>query len=328
MTWILKTLKWLLISLVSLIILVFAGGYVYQVASESADLERYPAPGQLVAVDDRLMHINCTGQGSPTVIFELGVGSSSASWSEVHRQVSLFTTACAYDRPGLGYSEPTDQPLRSSNVAERLQKLLRSAKIEDDLVLVGWSAGGVYIREFYGRYPERVEAMLFVDSSHEQQATRIPQTPGDGSDPALRTARHLAPFGLVRMSGILDRRVERGAGSDELKSRLKAIYHQSHILDTVWRESEAFNFDIDSAQPPSSIGDLPLIVLTRGISDNSQQESDARNQLQQELLQLSTNGKQIIASESGHHIYADQPELLIESVEDLVLLVREKKLME
>jgi pimeloyl-ACP methyl ester carboxylesterase len=325
---ILKIFKWFAIGLVSLIILTLVGGRTYQVVSESDDLARYPAPGELVAVDDRMMHINCAGQGSPTVIFELGVGSASAAWSNVHKQVSMFTRACAYDRAGLGYSEPTDQALRSSNVAQRLEKLLRAAKIEDDLVLVGWSAGGVYIREFYRRYPERVEAMLFVDSSHEQQANRMPQTAGSGSDPMLKIVRHLAPFGLVRMSGILNHRVERGAGSDELKSNLKAIYHQSHILDTVWRESKAFDLDISATQPPSPVGDLPLIVLTRGISDASQQEREAQNQLQQELTLLSTNGKQIIASESGHHIYADQPELLIESIEELVRLVRERQLLE
>ena len=328
MIWILKTFKWLAIGIVSLIILTLVGGRIYQVVSESDDLARYPAPGELVAVDDHMMHINCAGQGSPTVIFELGVGSASAAWTDVHRQVSLFTRACAYDRAGLGYSEPTDQALRSSNVAQRLEKLLRAAKIEDDLVLVGWSAGGVYIREFYRRYPERVEAMLFVDSSHEQQANRVPQTAGNGSDPMLKIVRHLVPFGLVRMSGILDHRVERGAGSDELKSNLKAIYHQSHILNTVWRESEAFDLDISATQPPSPVGDLPLIVLTRGISDASQQEREAQNQLQLELTLLSTIGKQIIASESGHHIYADQPELLIESIEELVRLVRERQLLE
>ncbi len=324
MTIILKFFKWLFVGLVGLIFVALVGGRIYQVMRESEDLARYPAPGELVMVDDRIMHINCIGQGSPTVIFELGVGSASIAWSDVHVQVSQFTKACAYDRPGLGYSEPTDQPLRSGNVAERLQKLLHAAKIEDDLVLVGWSAGGVYIREFHRRYPERVKAMLFVDSSHEQQATRIPHTPDNGSDPALRIARHLAPFGLVRMSGILDRRVERSSGSDEMKSRLKAVYHQSHMLDTVWRESEAFNLDINATKPPLPIGDLPLIVLTRGRSDASPPERNARSQLQRELTLLSTNGKQIIASESGHHIYVDQPELLIESVEELVQLVRDR----
>jgi pimeloyl-ACP methyl ester carboxylesterase len=319
--------KWASIGFVGLIILTFVGGRIYQVVRESADMSRYRAPGELLAVDDRLMHINCIGQGSPTVIFELGVGSSSVAWSDVHKEVSLLTRACAYDRAGLGYSEPTDQPLRSGNAVERLHILLRAAEIEDDLVLVGWSAGGVYIREFYERYPEGIEAMLFVDSSHEQQAHRMPSSSGGGADPMLKIAKRLAPFGFVRMSGILDRRVERGTGSDELKSRLKAVYHQSHILGTVWRESEAFDLDINDKQPPSPIGDLPLIVLTHGNSDGSQEMESARNQLQQELTQLSTNGKQIIATESGHHIYADQPELVIESVEELVLLVREKQQM-
>lgn len=320
---ILKTLKWLFLGLLSLIILALGGGRIYQVVGESRDMGRYPAPGQLVVVDDHLMHIHCTGQGSPTVVFELGVGSASATWSDVQEQVSRFTRACAYDRPGLGYSEPTGKPLRARNVAERLRKLLQAASIEDDLVLVGWSAGGVYVREFHRHYPDRVSAMIFVDSSHEQQARRMPQSPGNGADPALKIARHMAPFGLVRMSGILDRQIEHGAGSDKLKSRLKAIYNQSHTLESVWRESEAFELDINASEPPSTLGDLPLIVLTRGVDDASQQERDAWSHLQHELTLLSSNGKQVIAIESGHHIYADQPELLLASIEELVGQVRE-----
>ncbi len=324
MALILKIVRWFFIGVVSLIAVVLSGGWIYQAISESSDLARYPAPGELVAVDDRLMHLHCVGQGSPTVIFELGIGSVAAAWSDIHQQVSLLTRACAYDRAGLGYSEPTDQPLRSSDVAQRFQKLLQAAGIEDELVLVGWSAGGIYIREFFRQYPDQVRAMLFVASSHEQQASRTPQTAGGGADPALKIARYLAPFGLVRLSGILEQRVDRSSASDETKSRLKAIYHQSHTLHTVWRESEAFNLDIDAPRPPSPVGDLPLIVLTPGNQNDSQQENDARNQLQQELTLLSTNGKQIIASDSGHNIYAEQPGLLVKSIEELVLLVREK----
>ena len=77
------------------------------------------------------------------------------------------------------------------------------------------------------------------------------------------------------------------------------------------------------AVPPSPIDEIPLIVLTRGSSDTSQQEYAAHNKLQQELADLSTNGKQLIAADSGHHIYADQPELVIESVKELILLVRD-----
>jgi pimeloyl-ACP methyl ester carboxylesterase len=282
----------------------------------------------MIDVDGHLMHINCIGEGSPTLILELGVGSASLSWYDIHKQLSEITRTCAYDRAGLGYSDSTSQPKRATDVAERLHRLLRNAGIDDELVLVGWSAGGVYVRELYRRYPERVVGMLLVDSSHEQQARRLPPESGGGADPALNIAKHLAPFGLVRLSGLLEQRVASSRASDEAKAYLRVTYHLSHSLETVSQESDAFNFDINADQPPSTLGDLPLIVLTRGISDASQREREAQNQLQQELTLLSTNGKQIIASKSGHHIYADQPELLIESIEELVRLVRERQLLE
>lgn len=315
----------LAISLAGFILLAAASGLIYQEVSESRDLERFPAPGEMFTVDGRSMHIHCLGEGSPTVVFELGIGTSSASWSDVHGEVSQFTKSCVYDRPGLGYSEPTDLARRAADVAVRLKKLLTAAGIADELVLVGWSSGGIYAREYYAHHPQEVRAMIFVDSSHEQQASRTPASSGSGSDPMLKVAKRLAPFGLIRLSGILEQRIENGNSSDALKPRLKAIYQQSHILDSVWRESEAFNFDIDASEPPASLGDLPLVVMTRGIEDGSEEEARAREHLQTELAQLSTCSKQIIASGSGHHIYADQPGLLVTSIVELVEQLREKK---
>jgi len=338
MVLLLKILKWLFICLASLFIVIITGGIIYQEISESRDLARFPAPGRLVDVDGRFMHIHCRGQGSPTVVLELGIGSVSATWDEMHQRLAAVTRVCAYDRAGLGYSEPFDHPRRATDVANLLHELLQRAGIRDDLILVGWSAGGVYIREFHQQFPEQVSAMLFVDSSHEQQANRMPQMPGSDSNSTPRIAKYLAPIGLIRMSGILDRRVDSSSASEELKPRLKALYNQSHALATVLKESDAFDLDIDASQPPAPIGDLPLIVLTRGkpveLPEGSppnttlellQQERKARNELQQELTALSNRGKQIIAEESGHHIYLDQPELLIESVTELVSLAREQR---
>ncbi len=99
------------------------------------------------------------------------------------------------------------------------------------------------------------------------------------------------------------------------------------------RESDAFNHDI-AGEPPTSLADLPLIVLSRGDSIDApepvsseeleyrRRERDVQCQLQRELTLLSTRGKQMIADESGHAIHFDQPELLIESIEELVQAVR------
>ncbi len=331
-------LRWtfrIISGLVVLAIALVVGGRIYQVTSESKDLARFPAPGKLVDVDGHLMHIHCQGQGSPTVVVEQGLQGVSLAWDEINKQIALTTRVCAYDRVGMGYSEPIDHPTRATEVAELLHKLLLGAGIEDDLVLVGWSAGGIYIREFHRLYPKNVEAMLFVASSHEQQTNRLPKPPEGGPDYTLRIAKYLAPLGLVRLSGMVKGQVERASVSDELKLQLIAIYHQSHIIEAMFNESEAFTLDIQASQPPASLGNLPLIVLTPGkpveatrpdvTLEYLREEQRVSNELQLELTELSTRGKQIIATESGHGIHSDQPELLIASVNELVQLVRDQQ---
>jgi pimeloyl-ACP methyl ester carboxylesterase len=312
----LRILKWLLAGVVGIFVISLIAGRIYQKSSESRDLERYPPPGEMVDVDGHLMHINCIGEGSPTLVLELGVGSSSFSWYDIHKELSGITRTCAYDRVGLGYSDPNNQPKRATDVAQRLHKLLGNAGIDGELVLVGWSAGGVYVREFYRQYPERVVGMVLVESSHEQQAKRLPKDAGGGADPALRVAKHLAPFGVIRLSGILEQRVASSRGSDEAKAYLSVTYHLSHGLDTVSQESDAFDLDINAEQPPVSLGNLPLVVLAAG-----KNEQKDRMQLQRELAALSTNSTLIVAEDSGHNIHADQPQLVFDAVREVVLRV-------
>ncbi len=298
--------------MVSAFALTLIAGLLYQNISESRDLERYPPPGRMVEVDGHLMHIHCIGEGSPTVILELGVGSASFAWYDIHKRISQITRTCAYDRAGLGYSEPTEQAKRAIDVAATLHTLLANAGIDDELVLVGWSAGGIYVREFYRRFPGKVVGMLLVDSSHEQQAKRLPREPDGGADPTLAIAKHLAPFGLVRLSGLLDKRVASSRASDEAKAYLRATYNLSHALDTVARESDAFNHDIDSDELPAPLGNLPLIVVAAGDPHRT-----AMMPLQKELAALSTQGKLIVAEDSDHNIHADQPQLIVDAVKDL-----------
>lgn len=332
MTMMLKMLKWALVGAGSLLVLIVLGGAIYQAVAESKDLARFPAPGKLIDVDGHLMHIDCRGEGSPTAVVELGIGAIASSWDEIHRQMGLVTRVCLYDRAGLGYSEPIDYSPRAPQVAERLDKLLHGAGIDDDLILVGWSAGGVHAREFYRRRPERIRAMLLLDSSHEQQARRLPPPSRAGNNSALVFARFLAPLGLVRLSGLVKTRFESFRGTDELRTRLIALYEQSHVVGAMLKESQAFDLDING-DPPTSLDDIPLIVLTEGkpietesISPTElefeRQSQEIKHELQRELASLSTRGRQVLATRSGHGIQTDQPELVIASLTELVQLVR------
>ena len=47
-------------------------------------------------------------------------------------------------------------------------------------------------------------------------------------------------------------------------------------------------------------------------------------EMQQELAALSTQGKQVIATESGHMIQSDQPELVIDAIREIVAQAHNK----
>jgi len=47
--------------------------------------------------------------------------------------------------------------------------------LRDPLILVGWSAGGIYIREFARKHPRMVAGMVLIDSSYENQDNLLPE---------------------------------------------------------------------------------------------------------------------------------------------------------
>ena len=132
-------------------------------------------PGQLVDVGGYKMHINCTGQGTPVVILDSGLGDSYISWSKVQPQIAKFTRVCSYDRAGLGYSDASPRPRISKVIAEELHTLLHNAGIDlPPYILVGHSMGGFDVCMFASLYRSEVAGMVLVDSSHPEQREASP----------------------------------------------------------------------------------------------------------------------------------------------------------
>lgn|SRR5450631_188170 len=82
-------------------------GAIYQWVQSRLDRRINPAPGQLVDVGGYRIHIYCVGGGSPTVVLDSGLSDSSLSWDRVQPEIAKFTRVCAYDRAGLGWSDPS-----------------------------------------------------------------------------------------------------------------------------------------------------------------------------------------------------------------------------
>src|SRR5262252_3717428 len=92
-----------------------------------SDLAAIPPLGRMIPVNGRQVHLYCTGTGAPTVILEAGLGHAAINWAWVQRDVAKTSRVCSYDRPGYGWSEPTDLPLDATNVSRELYALLQAA---------------------------------------------------------------------------------------------------------------------------------------------------------------------------------------------------------
>jgi len=145
---------------------------IYQAFATQIYRRIYPPPGELVDVGGHTLHINCVGEGSPTVILESGSGANSTAWANIQPELADTTRVCAYDRAGTGWSEPGPGPGEPQQIAGELHTLLGNAGIDGPYVLVGHSFGGLYVLRYADLYPEEVEGMVLVDSSHPEQSAR------------------------------------------------------------------------------------------------------------------------------------------------------------
>jgi pimeloyl-ACP methyl ester carboxylesterase len=283
-------------------------GASYQWFTTRRDLAAVPAPGRLVQVEGRTMHIWCSGSGGPTVILETGLGGTTADWGFVQPKTARFTRVCSYDRAGVGYSDPGRSPRTARRIAYELAQLTDRSGIGGPLVLVGASIGGFAVRAFASEYPERAAGLVLVDATHE-----------DELDPPPALARFvplLSSTGVLRLLGVsfgpspesLAPSVRKFARATQFRA---AAYNT--VADEIVHAPESAA-EVRATRRPLAI---PIVVVTSG------RGPDRRwRELQHDQVQLSRRGCQMTADESGHVVAVDQPRVVVDAIHAVVDAVR------
>jgi pimeloyl-ACP methyl ester carboxylesterase len=323
-------LRGAVLMLITLIITVLVVGFLYENVSETRERRFHPMPGQLVDIGGYSVHIYCTGQGSPTVILDAGMGDSFMSWQKVQPGIAKFTRVCSYDRAGLGYSDSSPRPRASRVFVDELHRLLQHAGIFGPLVLVGHSMGGFDVRLYASVYRHEIAGdvvgLVLVDSSHPEQQKRLPAAINDLDATWLREQEFFEftmPFGIPRLLGF--------CGNDDAIRAADCNFHSAR--ESV-AELKAISESAAQTANSGSLGDIPLVVLSHDPDmpqpdlpeDLVRPANDAWQQMQEELAHLSTRGRRVIARHSGHYIQLDRPELVIEAVHSVVDEARQELL--
>jgi pimeloyl-ACP methyl ester carboxylesterase len=286
----------------------------------------------LVDIGGRSLYLECRGEGSPTVILESGANGWADVWSWDNQRpagertmvlpaVAEFTRVCAYDRPGtmgevnrnlepdgpLFYpsrSDPVPQPRTTQDIVADLHALLQAANIPGPYVLAAHSAGGLVVRLYASEYPDEVVGMVLIDATHEDTYLRFPEA---------MTPAQWAEFEASQMD----------------KQELLEAYPEAEQLWTAPMGDAATTDQVRQAQIDSPLRPMPLEVLSHGIPFAApfpgwptDEMEGIMLTLQNDLAQLVPNARHVIATESGHNIHQDQPELVIEAIRQVVAGVR------
>jgi pimeloyl-ACP methyl ester carboxylesterase len=262
----------------------------------------------------RRLYLECRGRGGPTVVLESGYRGAANGWSVSERgsertavlpAIARFTRVCAYDRPGtirdvdrFSRSDPVPMPRTAEDAVADLHALLRAAHVPGPYVLVGHSLGGLFVRRYASTYPRQVAGLVLVDALYERLEAllgpdrwgayvRFQLLPVPGLDyPELETVDFAASAAQMR----------RAAAARPPRLTLPLV-----VL------SKGRPFDL----PPGAQLGFPIAELDRAWAS-----------AQDELATLLPYARHVVATESGHNIHVEQPELVIRAVRRVVRALR------
>ena len=298
----------------------------------------YLEPQQRVAVEGgRRLNLYCIGTGSPTVVFDSGLGEDMKVWALVQPQVATHGRACAYDRAGLGFSDPSPAQRTSTFLVEDLRRLLAAAHLDPPYLLVGHSFGGMNVKLYAEIHRGEVAGLVFVDPSHEDLARRAwalsPERKAANARYNLFLQECLAATPEMFIEGST---LKEGCAtppnaarfSDEINA-MESARDLRYDVRYAWI-SEQLNVWTTSADMLRAarrpLDDLPLVVLTHEPlarqGKESQEMTDAQNalrtELHQDIARMSTRGTLHTVHDSSHHFQLDQPQKVTAAIVEVL----------
>jgi pimeloyl-ACP methyl ester carboxylesterase len=298
-----------------------AASAVYQRAADVRDRRRFPPPGRLVPVGgDRRLHLYEVGEGTPAVVIVPALNGNILEWLHIVRELRPDTRVCVYDRAGIGWSDPPPPGrLTIPAMAADLYALLEASGVAPPYIVAGHSLGGVVARRFAADYPKQVCGLVLVDSSHDDQATRLPWRQGAGANLEFALRRQARILGARRLAATLGLAPDLAASVAVEAPPEYAAAARAINLSTLSRRTTVAEMLLAARhrnQPPD-LGSLPLTVLTSATTTLA-----VWPQLQAELAATSTASQHVHARHAGHNIHLDEPEAVVRAIRDMIGVCR------
>lgn len=285
------------------------------------------------------------GNSTPAVVIETGGGACSSEWILVQKELSKHTTVISYDRAGYAQSSTSNKKRTSKQIATELKSLLKELAIPVPIVLVGASAGGLYVQYFAKLFPEMVAAVVLVDS-FTTRALEISLIDAPIYNKSLSLPTIIE--GLKVMTTLDDQTFKEhiipfvsvlyGDTPKIMRSDLLKYYSERKIYKAAVKEYEQLEKNIEEIKAMSTFPQVPLKVIIRdpkkaislsesfGIPKSEMKKVEKLHYSEsEELLSLSEKSELIIFKGSFGSIHINFSKELVSEILDIIEKVKNLK---
>lgn len=326
------------LAIVCIVATALVAGFLYQWIGARRDRKRYTSLGRWIDIArGRRLYVVEKGSGAPAVLFEAGIAATNLNWHHIQEHVARFTSTASYDRSGLGWSSPCRTARTPGNIAAELRTMLQCAGIKPPYILVGHSFGGLVMRRYAVTYREDVAGVVLIDPMRCEEWPPLNPAKQAMINRGKRLSSYAIPiarFGLARLaitsllcrSGRLSGQVAGAAGAAGRHVLHRVTEEVGKMPREVWpivaahwsrpgyyagmrRHVEAVPDSVREMENIDPIHEIPVLVLTPGKSAPLSSQC---------LDKIGDRVQQVIAPASAHWIHLDEPELVIDSIRQMV----------
>lgn len=289
--------------------------------------------GSFYNVGRRRLLLDCSGSGSPTVVFIPAAGMVGVDYLNIHHKISKYTTSVIYDRLGTGWSDHVKLPRSALEVTDELRNVLHTAGVPAPYLFVGHSLGGIYAQRYAQRFPDEVAGMILLEPPHEDFLTNTPKF----------KMRYLLQQGFTICRALLTYKKSFrilfnqmfATWPDEIREPL-VDYHLKTLSKTVIERKNLNTELYDEVRKGGKLPDIPLIVYTAmGIDpfmtpitsksflrDTLAPFNNIKNTVYTKLANSIPRGEHRILESAGHTtIHTDCPDEVAEAIRSLIDLI-------
>lgn len=263
--------------------------------------KKYQAPGKLVEVEGKSMHVYTKGEGEHTILLLSGLGTAAPvlDFEPLVNELSKNHKVVVAEPFGYGWSDGTNKARTVENMVEEVRTALKKAGIQGPYVLMPHSVSGVYSMYYANAYPDEIDAIIGIDPTlpkafdfFNEEAPSVPSFIHAASVlGAARWAAAFTPEDFLPIAG-------EGTYSEENRNITKRIAAWKSYHKNVIDEANELNSNAEKTEDMTFPPHIPVMIFQAADKDQKEKDEQIKAFYQD---QMSPADEHKLVSLTGHH---------------------------